>query len=191
MLFLEPKRTYWRKMEEVLLALWLEYRLEKRQILELYLNRIYFGAGNYGVEAAAQHYFGKSVGELGLYESALFAGLIRAPSYFAPTRNLRRAQQRGKTVLGLMLETEAITREQYDAALRDPPKLRAFLPSESFGYVIDWVVKQVADFRQHAAIRSRGADHHRLPPAGRGATDRRRSHGRARPTNTTPGRRRR
>jgi penicillin-binding protein 1A len=146
-LFLEPKRTYWRKMEEVLLALWLEYRLEKRQILELYLNRIYFGAGNYGVEAAAQHYFGKSVGELGLYESALFAGLIRAPSYFAPTRNLRRAHQRGKTVLGLMLETEAITREQYDAALRDPPKLRAFLPSESFGYVIDWVVKQVADFR--------------------------------------------
>jgi len=146
-LFLEPDRTYWRKIEEMLLALWLEYRLEKPQILELYLNRIYFGAGNYGVEAAAQHYFGKSVSEVGLYESAVLAGLIRAPSYFSPTRNLRRAQQRGKTVLGLMLETEAITREQYEAALRDPPKLRAFLPSESFGYVIDWVVKQVADFR--------------------------------------------
>ncbi len=147
-LFLEPERTYWRKIEEVLLALWLEHRLEKEQILELYLNRIYFGAGNYGVEAAAQHYFGKSVSELGLYESAILAGLIRAPSYFAPTRNLRRARQRGQTVLGLMLETDAITREQYDAALRDPPKLRAFLPSESYGYVIDWVVKQVADFRQ-------------------------------------------
>jgi len=146
-LFLEPERTYWRKIEEALLALWLEYRLDKRQILELYLNRIYFGAGNYGVEAAAQHYFGKSVGEVGLYESAVLAGLIRAPSYFAPTRNLRRAHQRGKTVLGLMLETDAITRQQYDEALRNPPKLRAFLPSESFGYVIDWVVKQVADFR--------------------------------------------
>jgi len=147
-LFLEPKRTYWRKIEEMLLALWLEYRLEKRQILELYLNRIYFGAGNYGVEAAAQHYFGKTVSELGLYESAILAGLIRAPSYFAPTRNLRRARQRGKTVLGLMLETEAITQEQYDEALRAPPNLRAFLPSESYGYVIDWVVQQVADFRQ-------------------------------------------
>ncbi len=147
-LFLEPERTYWRKIEEVLLALWLEYRLDKAQILELYLNRIYFGAGNYGVEAAAQHYFGKSVSELGLYESAILAGLIRAPSYFAPTRNLRRARQRGQTVLGLMLETDAITREQYDEALRNPPNLRAFLPSESYGYVIDWVVQQVADFRQ-------------------------------------------
>jgi len=147
-LFLEPERTYWRKIEEMLLALWLEYRLEKEQIIELYLNRIYFGAGNYGVEAAAQHYFGKTVSDVGLYESAILAGLIRAPSYFAPTRNLRRARQRGRTVLGLMLETEAITRQQYDEALRDPPKLRAFLPSESYGYVIDWVVKQVADFRQ-------------------------------------------
>ncbi|RIA55320.1 penicillin-binding protein 1A [Dichotomicrobium thermohalophilum] len=147
-LFLEPERTYWRKIEEVLLALWLEYRLEKEQILELYLNRIYFGAGNYGVEAAAQHYFGKTVSEVGLYESAILAGLIRAPSYFAPTRSLRRARQRGQLVLSLMLETDAITREQYDEALRNPPKLRAFLPSESYGYVIDWVVKQVADFRQ-------------------------------------------
>ena len=147
-LFLKAEKTYWRKIEEVLLALWLEYRLDKQQILELYLNRIYFGAGNYGVEAAAQHYFGKAVSDLGLYESAILAGLIRAPSYFAPTRNLRRARQRGQLVLGLMLETEAITREQYDEALRDPPKLRAFLPSKSYGYVIDWVVKQVADFRR-------------------------------------------
>jgi len=146
-LFLEPERTYWRKIEEVLLALWLEYRLNKEQILELYLNRIYFGAGNYGVEAAAQHYFGKTVSDIGLYESAVLAGLIRAPSYFAPTRNLARAHRRGKLVLGLMLETEAITREEYEAALRKPPKLRALLPSESFGYVVDWVVKQVADFR--------------------------------------------
>ncbi len=146
-LFLEPDRTYWRKIEEMLLALWLEYRLEKRQILELYLNRIYFGAGNYGVEAATQHYFGKSVSEVGLYESAVLAGLIRAPSYFSPTRNLERANRRGRVVLGLMLETESITREQYEMALRDPPRLRAFLPSESFGYIIDWVVKQVADFR--------------------------------------------
>ncbi len=146
-LFLEPDRTYWRKIEEMLLALWLEYRLDKPRILELYLNRIYFGAGNYGVEAAAQHYFGKSVSELGLFESAVLAGLIRAPSFFSPTRNLERAQRRGRVVLGLMLEADAITREQYEAALRDPPQLRAFLPSESFGYIIDWVVKQVADFR--------------------------------------------
>ncbi|MFP3920988.1 MAG: transglycosylase domain-containing protein [Dichotomicrobium sp.] len=146
-LFLEPERTYWRKTEEVLLALWLEYRLEKTEILELYLNRIYFGGGNYGVEAAAQHYFGRDVSELGLYEAAILAGLIRAPSYFSPTRDLERARGRGKLVLGLMLDTDAITREQYEAALRDPPKLRAFMASESFGYAVDWVVKQVADFR--------------------------------------------
>ena len=69
MLFLKPDRTYWRKIEEVLLSLSLEYRFEKKQILELYLNRIYFGAGNYGVEAAAQHYFGKSVAAIDTYES--------------------------------------------------------------------------------------------------------------------------
>ena len=147
-LFLEPARTYQRKMEEVLLALWLEWRLEKSEILELYLNRIYFGAGNYGIEAAAQHYFGKPVSDIDIYESAILAGMIRAPSFFAPTRDLERARERGRVVLRVMLEGSYITQAQYDTALDNPPELRAYLPSQSYGYVIDWVIQLVADFRQ-------------------------------------------
>lgn len=144
-LFLKPDRTYRRKVEEVLLALSLEYRLEKKQILELYLNRIYFGAGNYGVEAAAQHYFGKGVGKLTLYECAILAGLIKSPNYYAPTTDMARALDRGKMVLNIMLETGSIKLSEYKAALANPPSLRAFLPSESYGYVIDWVVQQIND----------------------------------------------
>lgn len=143
-LFLKPERTYRRKVEEVLLALSLEYRLTKQQILELYLNRIYFGAGNYGIEAATQHYFGKGVADLTLYESAIMAGLIKAPNYFAPTNDFQRSLDRGKTVLKIMLETGAITRDEHDQALANPPELRAYLPSESYGYVIDWVMQQTA-----------------------------------------------
>lgn len=144
-LFLKPERTYRRKVEEVLLALSLEYRLQKKQILELYLNRIYFGAGNYGVEAAAQHYFGKGVGKLTLYECAILAGLIKSPNYYAPTTDMPRALERGKTVLNIMLEIGAITRAEYDAAIANPPTLRAYLPAESYGYVIDWVLQQIGD----------------------------------------------
>ena len=148
-LFLKPKRTYWRKFEEMLLAFSLEYRLEKEQILELYLNRIYFGAGNYGIEAAAQHYFGKSISDVSIYEGAILAGLIKSPSYYAPTRNLQRALDRGKLVLRKMLNTSSLSREAYLLAIDDPPILRTYLPSESFGYVIDWVVELVAAYGQN------------------------------------------
>lgn len=144
-LFLKPDRTYQRKIEEVLLALSLEYRLEKNQIIELYLNRIYFGAGNYGVEAAAQHYFGKPVSGLTLYESAIMAGLIKSPNYYAPTTDMQRALNRGKVVLDLMIENEFITQAEYKKALANPPTLRTYLPSESYGYVIDWVAQSLAD----------------------------------------------
>jgi penicillin-binding protein 1A len=149
-LFLQPDRTYRRKVEEVLLALSLEYRLQKNQILELYLNRIYFGAGNYGVEAAAQHYFGKGVGKLTLYECAILAGLIKSPNYYAPTTDMPRALERGKTVLNIMLEIGSVTRPEYDAALANPPTLRAYLPSESYGFVIDWVLQQIAELGLNA-----------------------------------------
>ncbi len=148
-LFLKPERTYWRKIEEVLLALSLEYRFEKNQILELYLNRIYFGAGNYGIEAAAQHYFGKSVSDVGIYEAAILAGLIKSPSFYAPTRDLQRALDRGKLVLQNMLNNSAISVETYRQALAKPPDLRAYLPSESYGYVIDWVVELVSAYGQN------------------------------------------
>lgn len=149
-LFLKPERTYWRKVEEMLLAFSLEYRLEKKQILELYLNRIYFGAGNYGIEAAAQHYFGKSVSEVGMYEAAILAGLIKSPSYYAPTRNLQRALDRGKLVLRNMLDTSAISEEAYQQSLAEPPVLRTYLPSQSYGFVIDWVVELVSVYGQNS-----------------------------------------
>src|SRR5262247_351026 len=87
-LFLTPNRTLWRKMQELVLALWLEHKFSKAQILELYLNRVYFGSGAYGVEAAAQRYFGKSARQVKVAEAAMLAGLVKSPSRLAPTRNL-------------------------------------------------------------------------------------------------------
>ena len=145
-LFLEPKKTYWRKVEEILLALSIEWRFTKDEILELYLNRIYFGAGNYGVEAAAQHYFGKSVSDIELFEAAILAGLIKSPSYYAPTRNLERALKRGKLVLANMYDYGAISEQVYVATLFDPPELRSFLPTQSYGYIIDWVANLVSAY---------------------------------------------
>jgi penicillin-binding protein 1A len=144
-LFLKPDRTYWRKVEEMLLSLSLEWRFEKKQILEMYLNRIYFGGGNYGVEAAAQTYFGKSVKKISLYEAAVLAGTIKSPTYYAPTTDLQRSLDRGKVVLTSMVDAGEITNEEYQTALADPPALRAYLPSESYGYVIDYVVQQLPE----------------------------------------------
>ena len=144
-LFLKPERTYWRKVEEVLLALSLEWRLEKKQILELYLNRIYFGAGNYGVEAAAQYYFGKSVTKITPYEAAMLAGVIKSPTNYAPTADFQRSLGRAKVVLANMRDEGDISKDAYQTALADPPVLRSYLPSESFGYVIDWVVQQLPE----------------------------------------------
>src|SRR5262245_13713786 len=86
-LFLTQERTMSRKLQEVVLALWLEHKFSKPQILELYLNRVYFGAGAYGVEAAAQRYFGKSAKNVTLAEAALLAGLVKSPSRLSPTKN--------------------------------------------------------------------------------------------------------
>jgi penicillin-binding protein 1A len=144
-LFLKPDRTYWRKVEEVLLSLSLEYRLEKDQILELYLNRIYFGAGNYGVESAAQHYFGKGVGDITLYEAAILAGLIRAPNYYSPTKDLERSLERGKVVLTSMRDAGDISEADFQGALNSPPALRNYLPSQSYGFIIDHVVQQLSE----------------------------------------------
>ncbi|MGH1351163.1 MAG: transglycosylase domain-containing protein [Methyloligellaceae bacterium] len=148
-LFLKPTRSYTRKIEEMLLSFWIEYRFSKDQILELYLNRIYFGAGNYGIEAAAQHYFGKSVAEISIYESAMLAGLIKSPTYYSPTTNFQRSLDRGKVVLRTMYNGWFISRKQYEQALTEPPSLRSYLPSESYGYIIDWVVERASAHGQN------------------------------------------
>jgi membrane peptidoglycan carboxypeptidase len=125
LLFLSQERSLKRKAQEALLALWLESQLSKDEILVRYLNAAYYGAGAYGVDAAARRYFGKSAKELSLAEAAMLAGLVRAPSQLAPTRNLDGARDRAATVLAAMVETGAITADQAKAARAEPVTLRA------------------------------------------------------------------
>jgi penicillin-binding protein 1A len=124
MLYLSQERTLKRKTQEAMLAIWLEAHLSKEEILTTYLNTAYFGAGVYGADAAAKRYFGKPAKELTLSESAMLAGLVRAPSQLAPHRNLNGAQGRAALVLEAMAETGAITREQADEATAHPAVLR-------------------------------------------------------------------
>src|SRR5271154_1243554 len=100
--FLTPDRTIRRKGQEILLALWLEHRMTKEEILSLYLNRVYFGAGTYGVDAAAHKYFNKSARQLSVYEAAVIAGLLKAPSRYSPTAHPGRSRARAKVVLDQM-----------------------------------------------------------------------------------------
>ena len=98
-----------RKLQEVELALWLERKHSKNEILELYLNRVYFGSGAYGVEAAAQRYFGKSAKNVTVAEAAMLAGLVKSPSRLAPNRNPEGAEQRAQLVLAAMADAKFIT----------------------------------------------------------------------------------
>jgi penicillin-binding protein 1A len=115
-LFLDSERTIRRKLEELVLALWLELRLSKLDILELYLNRVYFGGGAYGVETAAQRFFHKSAREVTLGEAAVLAGLLKAPSRYSPASNPAVARARAKSVLGAMVEAGYLTAREADAA---------------------------------------------------------------------------
>jgi penicillin-binding protein 1A len=119
-LFLTPEKNVSRKIKEALLSVEIEKRYSKDKILELYFNLIYYGHGAYGVEAAAQTYFQKSVGELNLAEAAMLAGLPSAPNRFSPIVDPARARRRRDHVLNRMVEQKYITREQADAASRTP-----------------------------------------------------------------------
>ena len=129
MMYLSQDRTLKRKIQEAMLAVWLERQLGKEEILVRYLNTAYFGAGAYGVDAAAKRYFGKRAKELTLPESAMLAGLVRAPSQLAPHRNFEGARERADLVLQAMIETGAITPEDQRAARTQPAALR--LPPEA------------------------------------------------------------
>ncbi|WP_291859750.1 PBP1A family penicillin-binding protein [Bradyrhizobium sp.] len=144
LMFLSPERSFRRKVQEALLALWLESQLTKEDILLRYLNTAYFGAGAYGVDAAARRYFGKKAGELSLAESAMLAGLVRAPSQLAPTRNFGGAKERQETVLQTMVETKALTEAEAETARAQPVNLRT--PPETppgTNYFIDMVAGDV------------------------------------------------
>ncbi|MBV9554016.1 MAG: PBP1A family penicillin-binding protein, partial [Alphaproteobacteria bacterium] len=145
--FLTPERSLGRKIREALLALWLERHFNKDQILEIYLNRVYLGAGAYGVDAAAHRYFGKSAARLNLYESAVLAGLLKAPTRFSPTRDKEKTAARAAQVLDLMVETGAIDQPQEAAAQRSGVELNKIaLARPGMRYFADWVADQVRDF---------------------------------------------
>jgi len=138
-LFLTPDQTLGRKVQEALLALWLEQNYSKIQILELYLNRVYFGAGTYGIEAASQRYFGKSARNLSLGEAAILAGLLKAPSRLSPDKNPKAAAERARVVLSAMAEEGYISGAEAKAAAIDPNKrIRTRVAGSGF-YVADWV----------------------------------------------------
>ncbi|MDX2202978.1 MAG: PBP1A family penicillin-binding protein [Hyphomicrobiaceae bacterium] len=119
-LFLSSERSLARKAEELVIALWLEARLGKRNILELYLNRVYFGGGAYGVEAAAQRFFAKSVRQVTLPEAAVLAGLLKAPSKFSPVSAPESARARSRTVLARMVEAGVLSPQAAEAASSAP-----------------------------------------------------------------------
>ena len=128
--FLTMEKTYSRKLQEIVLAALVENQYSKDQILELYLNKVYFGAGLYGAEAAARGYFGKHASELTIAEGALLAGLVKAPSNYAPTVNLERAIKRRTVVLQAMLDSKTIDQSTFDQANRAKVVLSDGLRSE-------------------------------------------------------------
>jgi penicillin-binding protein 1A len=143
-LFLTQQRTLWRKMQEAVLAIWLERKFSKTEILELYLNRVYFGSGAYGVEAAAQKYFGKPAREVKIAEAAMLAGLVKSPSRLAPSRNPDGAARRAQAVLTAMTELGFVTETMAKAALAQPA--RAVKPAGgSINYVADWIMDVLDD----------------------------------------------
>ena len=144
-LFLTQERTMSRKIQEVALALWLEHKFSKAQIIEMYLNRVYFGAGAYGIEAAAQRYFSKPARNLTVAEAAMLAGLVRSPSRLAPSRNPGGAERRAQTVLAAMVEMKFITDDMAKVALITPGQALKPPGAGSVGYIADWVMDVLDD----------------------------------------------
>jgi penicillin-binding protein 1A len=144
-LFLTQERTLWRKMQELVLAVWLERKFSKAEILELYLNRVYFGSGAYGVEAAAQRYFGKHARAVKVNEAAMLAGLVKSPSRLAPSRNPNGAERRAQTVLAAMADQGFITETMAKTALMQPAHAVKPAGAGSVNYVADWIMDVLDD----------------------------------------------
>ena len=132
--------SMWRKLKEMPFAFAMELKYTKDEILTIYLNRAYLGAGARGFEAAAQRYFGKSAAEVNAPEAAMLAGLLVAPTRYAPTSNLKRAQERAAVVLGLMAEQGYISKTDAQVALAAPAELSAAAEARAGGYFADWLM---------------------------------------------------
>lgn len=142
-LFLTPDQNLRRKIQEILLAVWLELKFSKKEILALYLNRVYFGGGAYGIEAASQRYFNKPASRLTIGELALLAGLMKGPSRYSPVSAKDRAARRATVVLDEMVSTHAITSDERAEALRTPVRVSSVLANQRAQYFVDWIDAQV------------------------------------------------
>ncbi len=140
------RTTLWRKVQEATYALAMEVRYSKDEILTIYLNRAYLGAGARGFEAAAQRYFGKSANEVNAAEAAMLAGLLQAPSALAPTSNLARSQNRANVVIGLMEAQGYLSAAAAAEARENPAQLSQAAAAQSGGYFADWVMESGPDF---------------------------------------------
>lgn len=140
------QQTILRKIKEIPYSIAMELKYEKDDILSIYLNRAYLGAGAQGFEAAAQRYFGKSAREVNVAEAAMLAGLLTAPSRFAPTGNLQRAQDRSTVVIGLMQAQGYLTRVEAELALASPATLSQAAQERAGGYFADWIMTDAPSF---------------------------------------------
>lgn len=142
-LFLSSERTLMRKIKEAFLALWLETHLTKKEILKLYFDRAYMGAGTFGVAAAAEFYFGKNVRDISLAEAAMLSGLYKAPTKYAPHINLPAARARANEVLQNLVQAGFMTDGQILSARRNPAKTIARKKTDSPDYFLDWAFEEV------------------------------------------------
>ncbi len=143
-LFLTPERSFTRKLHELILSFWLEMRFSKEQILSIYLNRVYLGSGTYGVQAASEKYFNKKVEELNLYECALIASLLKAPSRYNPIANQKLSRVRTSKVLENMAKNKLITLKSVSDAKLSNKKYDKFTSApKSTRYFVDWLLPRV------------------------------------------------
>lgn len=146
-LFLSPERSLGRKIQEAMLAIWLEWKFTKNEILTAYLNRVYLGAGAYGIDAAARVYYNKEARELNLKEAATIAGLLRAPSRYSPSSNPNLAEARTQVVLDTMVDAGFLSAQQLRAMRASVPPPRRRPGGNDYGrYFADWILDQVEDY---------------------------------------------
>lgn len=155
-IFLTPNKTLKRKVQELLLAFWLEKKFSKNQILALYLNRVYFGSGNYGVQAASQWYFNKNAQDLNVREAAILAGMLKAPNKYNPILQRKKALERADTVLALMKRSDFLDEKQYQKAKNLPvsngQKYRVSGGKHFAQYVYDKVNAYIGEREQDIVI---------------------------------------
>ena len=146
-LFLTPERSFTRKLHELILSFWLEMRFSKEQILSIYLNRVYLGSGTYGVQAASEKYFNKKVEDLSLYESAVIASLLKAPSKYNPIANFELSKKRASLVLNNMAKNNMISIKEVNKAKFNNTKYSKFTNSpKSTRYFVDWLLPRVKSY---------------------------------------------